>query len=250
MTLATIWKYTARIGTVAAIVGVLAGVYDVSQHQRERAEKESERAANESDKAILEWEEPSVFQVIAAAGKDGISFDDLQAKVRIKGLTVEQLTIPKRKLNDLALQRILIDLISKRAVVPVGTDKFRSTAEADLCGCQNPISEVTNKLTAPAIEFVSEQNGLKDVPQVLHDFREKFHLKEGEAQILFNYLVGIHCIGVQLRTGKVWNLVTTPGMSREMEGNTLFLEKPPQPQPQPMPLPSREPARDPLPQPN
>jgi hypothetical protein len=240
------WKYIARVGTIVAVLAGLAAVGDVALKERERAATEQERAAkereriaNESDRAILDWEEPQVFRIIEAAGHDGVSVEFIQDKIRLQGLTAEGLTIPKEKLNDLAIRRILLSLVSRRAVTPVGTDKFRALSDADLCGGQNPLNEILNRLTAPALEYVHSVNGQKDVPQLLYDFREKFHLKEGEAQALLGNLLNTRVVGIQKGTRKVWDLLTSPDNQRELESAPFIILDKLQPQPQSQPRPGQ-----------
>jgi hypothetical protein len=207
MTWADTWKNVRRvaafIGLAAAAVGLIGSWLSLQ-----------EIAAKRREQAALEWQEPEVYRLIAASGTGGTSFSNLLKEFKVEGLTAS-VEIPKAKLDEFALRRILIELIDKKVIVVVGIDTYRVFADSDLCTNSHSLGEIQGKLAGKALTYLSSENGTRTQAQVIEHFRTAFGLEYGESQFLVISMLQSGWIGVHPKTQHVWNLILNPEKVRE-----------------------------------
>jgi hypothetical protein len=200
----------AAFGSLAGIFGTCNAARDIADRQAYQNQLLQKAAADETEAHIQVWQETEVFRLIFAAGDNGITVDDLLKSYSLDGLTVVGLDIPKNKLTDFELRRLLVSLINKRAIVALGTNKFKIPADCDFCGGSRSAQEVFDKNAGPTLKYLAQENGTKSVEQVVTWMRDVLTLKNGEEYILFGALSGAHYIGVDKKSGNVWQMLVKP----------------------------------------
>jgi hypothetical protein len=210
-----------------------------------------------------DWEEASVYTLVADAGHSGKTIDALFKDYSSDAnYAIEHKMVTEKVLGKDEFRRVLMKLTSMRVIIPVGTTKYRILAESDLCGCGYPAAEIINQLTTKAMTYLTNHNGDLDMSEVIQNFQtdENFetesgkHIGPGEAQLLFIHLFQNRMIGVEIKTdgslGKVWNIGARPDKARScFTGNWPILGPGPALRPKPTPD-ERFIPRDPLPRPN
>jgi hypothetical protein len=208
-----------------------------------------------------DWEQASVYTLVADAGHSGRTFDALfedyssDANDAIKHKMVTTKVLGKDE-----FRRVLMKLTAMRVIIPVGTTKYRIWAESDLCGCGYPAAEIINQLTTKALSYLTNHNGALDMSEVIQNFQtdENFetesgkHIGPGEAQLLFISLFQNRMIGVEIKTdgslGKVWNLGASPDKAGScFTGNWPILVPRPKPVPDERFIPRPRPSSTPPP---
>lgn len=110
------------ISLVAGTIGVLISLISLSLSQRELG-----KASRES--RTQQWQAVAVYSIIDRGGADGSSFEDIKSMYLDAAQQFAEYEIPKSSISDESLKRVLLDLISGRAVVPVGGSKYRVAYE-------------------------------------------------------------------------------------------------------------------------
>jgi hypothetical protein len=198
------WSGFGRfVGTVAVLFGLYKNYVALEEMNKRQA-----------DQAVLDWQHPEVFRLIADTGRKGIEFDTLKFKYWATA-AYQHLALEKR--DEVELRRILISLISKNAIVPLGDDRFRIRSESELCGAQNSASDILNNLGPQALAYIDKYSGTANSQQWVQTFAKQYHLEAGEAQLLLAGLVSNRWVGVHRQNGTVWNVVTHPEMQDQLQ---------------------------------
>jgi hypothetical protein len=244
-------------GILALVVALVTVVVYWTQFQDIRSRLETQQNSD--------WEQASVYTLVADAGHTGRTFDALfedyssDANDAIKHKRVTTKVLGKDE-----FRRVLMKLTAMRVIIPVGTTKYRIWAESDLCGCGYPAAEIINQMTPQSLAYLTKNNGNLDVSQVIQKFQTARdfqtetgeHIGPGEAQLLFIHLYQNRLIGVEIKTdgslGNVWNLGARPDKAGScFTGNWPILAPGPallRPKPTPDDaFTPRQPPRDPMP---
>jgi hypothetical protein len=202
-------------GVLALVVSLVTVVVYWTQIQDIRGRLETQQNSD--------WEQASVYTLVADAGHSGRTFDALFKDYSAEAnYAIDHKMVTEKVLGKDEFRRVLMKLTSMRVIVPMGTTKYRILGESDLCGCGYPAAEVINQLTSTALTYLTENNGRLDMPDVIQNFQtdQNFetesgkHIGRGEAQLLFIHLFQNRMIGVEINAdgspGKVWNFGATP----------------------------------------
>ena len=203
--------------------------------------------------ANAEWQEPLVYSIVAKAGTEGRTVDDLYDRYREAAQkAIDNQRVTAKVLPKNAFRQVLISLSSKRVIIAIGTDKYRILGLSDLCGCGHAVSELVDQLTSTTLDFLSTQqtNGMLTQEQIISAIRGlgTKPLNDGEAQVVFESLWEKGLIGIDRASGKVWNL----GKNRQKTADCYtvftapFVRRPTNPvEPTFVPAPSGPPAPSP-----
>ncbi len=188
---------------IAACSGIVWNYVTISDLQKKNVERE-----------FQEWQENEVFSLVVDAGTEGDTKDHFYN--RYLKLSEDQ-TRPKHDLNEQTFHQALVGLISKRVVLPVGSDRYRLLADSDLYGGGHCGFEVINHLMPRAMEALQSQNGTLDQFAVMKLFHDKYDIKSGECQLLLHFLFNNKMIGTHKTTKKVWNLIARSDMAPQCD---------------------------------
>ena len=109
-----------RLRTAGQVCLILTGVaailtFILSFFVEERRTRESE---------VRAWQKAIVFEIIAKASPKSVTFERIRDSYVSEASVYEQFDIPKNQLSRVATRRILLELISDRALVQKGNDSF------------------------------------------------------------------------------------------------------------------------------
>jgi hypothetical protein len=207
-----------RIGEIGIALTVIWTVLSIRDLQNK-----------EADHDFDQWQEAALFELIVKSGTGGDTFDNLYQRYKDEGRYGA--SRPHRKLTRKTFDAVMVSLISKRVILPLGTNRYKLLSDSELNAGGHCGYDVVNKLTGRALEELQVQNGKLDQYGVMRLFFEKFredNVSSGDCQLLLYSMFQARMLGTHKTTKKVWNLIARNDMRPQCESGFV-----PEPMPDP-----------------
>lgn len=150
------------IGEIGGIVGVIISLIGMILSVNSLVNETTRVAELANARRIEEWQQMIVFDIIRKHDTaQGVSFVTLSDKYALAGIKDVPADIPRERLTESQLKKVLLNLVARRAIEPIGPDSYTILSTSRLPDPRLLMQEMQQKM-ASVVEIVKRESGRYD----------------------------------------------------------------------------------------